>query len=511
MPEGPAEPEEEDPSRVQVPEADWDGSESDSARREVRMEADRPQGSARERGRSPRRRREEAEVPLEYAAEPPRYREEREPRKGPDRQSSKGSKGSKGGGSKKGKSKGKGMYETRDVQRLVNQAVKQALRDERRQAGYAPGWYPTREDQWYYWDGYRWHEEEWRVEAAPAPPPPPPEPHTVPRPTGRKKEKGIECTTCGKALPPGDEMCRVCDLMQRKARGREPPRDKTRAPTGQEECTGSRGEQPGSPPVQARGAKREAEHQPEKKLKPEPPWSPSGSDSYTYEEEGPEESRPTEDPVVSVSQRSERAGRTEDRRRPTDRQRPAEGKAPELRRRPEGRKTKVEKKPVKEEPEPSDDGSDHDGASTARTSELRELLQRQSEKKPGERSKPSLSQVRIETFRGSRKHYKDWKRIIEAQCALYRLKDPEMAMLIYLSCQDEAREILNQLEVKGDARAWWPEPDSTAVGGILWISGRGKVRGKARGLLGVPKGARTIRRSVRVDAEEAPERVPQGR
>ena len=52
----------------------------------------------------------------------------------------------------------------------------------------------------------------------------------------------------------------------------------------------------------------------------------------------------------------------------------------------------------------------------------------QKERKPGDRSKPSLSQVRIETFRGSRSHYRDWKRIIEAQSNLYKLEDAELAM-----------------------------------------------------------------------------------
>ena len=55
--------------------------------------------------------------------------------------------------------------------------------------------------------------------------------------------------------------------------------------------------------------------------------------------------------------------------------------------------------------------------------------------------------MRIETFRGSRSHYRDWKRIIEAQRNLYKLEDAELAMLIYLSCQGEPRQILNQLEV----------------------------------------------------------------
>ena len=57
-------------------------------------------------------------------------------------------------------------------------------------------------------------------------------------------------------------------------------------------------------------------------------------------------------------------------------------------------------------------GGDDDESvgSTARTSEVRDLLQRQARRGDGDRSKPSLSQVRIETFKGSRAHYKEWKR-----------------------------------------------------------------------------------------------------
>ena len=66
----------------------------------------------------------------------------------------------------------------------------------------------------------------------------------------------------------------------------------------------------------------------------------------------------------------------------------------------------------------------------------------QKERRPGDRSNPSLSQVRTETFRGSRSHYRDWKRIIEAQRNLHKL-----AMLIYVRCQGEPRQILNQLKV----------------------------------------------------------------
>lgn len=78
---------------------------------------------------------------------------------------------------------------------------------------------------------------------------------------------------------------------------------------------------------------------------------------------------------------------------------------------------------------------------------MRELLNLQSRREGGERGKPSLSQVRIEQFKGNRDHYKEWKRTLEAQRSLYRLEDGELAMLIYLSTSGEARAILNQLEI----------------------------------------------------------------
>ena len=63
------------------------------------------------------------------------------------------------------------------------------------------------------------------------------------------------------------------------------------------------------------------------------------------------------------------------------------------------------------------------------------------------RGKPSLSQVRLEPFRGSRTQYQTWKRTLEAQRSLYQLNDPEVSMLVYLSTHGEARAILDQLEI----------------------------------------------------------------
>ena len=93
-------------------------------------------------------------------------------------------------------------------------------------------------------------------------------------------------------------------------------------------------------------------------------------------------------------------------------------------------------------------GTPSAAASTVKTEELKEMLTTASKRQAtSDRSKPSLSQVRIEPFKGSRSHYKDWKRVLEAQKSLYKLEESELAMLIYLSCEGEPRQILNQLEV----------------------------------------------------------------
>lgn len=90
---------------------------------------------------------------------------------------------------------------------------------------------------------------------------------------------------------------------------------------------------------------------------------------------------------------------------------------------------------------------DAETASTARTSEIKEMLTATAKRQQTDRNKPSLSQVKVETFRGNRNHYRDWRKILEAQRALYRLEDSELAVLIYLSCEGEPRQILNQLSV----------------------------------------------------------------
>ena len=84
-------------------------------------------------------------------------------------------------------------------------------------------------------------------------------------------------------------------------------------------------------------------------------------------------------------------------------------------------------------------------SSVAATDELQDMLRRKAA--AGDRSKPALHQVKLETFTGQRGAYKDWKRVLTAQRNLYQLQDKELSMLVYLSCKSDAGQILNQLEM----------------------------------------------------------------
>ena len=210
---------------------------------------------------------------------------------------------------------------------------------------------------------------------------------------------------------------------------------------------------------------------------PDPPDGDDGADwggseySYTYEtdpeaeegeggegERGPESELATADPVVSVTSAAtlDRPGQVPPRR-PDGRARPPEPAEPPRQRLvlreaprdpPPGQRRRRADRDGGGGGGGDDEGSDPSSAgSTAQTSEVRELLNLQTRRDGGERGKPSLSQVRIEQFKGNRDHYKEWKRTLEAQRSLYKLEDGELAMLIYLSTTGEPRAILNQLEI----------------------------------------------------------------
>ena len=73
----------------------------------------------------------------------------------------------------------------------------------------------------------------------------------------------------------------------------------------------------------------------------------------------------------------------------------------------------------------------------------------------------SLGTPKIETIRGGSKAYKAWKKLVQDQQELYDLHDGELAMLIYLSTKDDARDTLDQMEIRemksegGLERAWF--------------------------------------------------------
>ena len=170
--------------------------------------------------------------------------------------------------------------------------------------------------------------------------------------------------------------------------------------------------------------------------------------TYEYEEEGGEEEFAEEDQSLVVTPRSER---------PSVRR---QGSVPKAKAapRPEPKakaKAKAGNRPRQEVP-PERSPRDRTGSaatlsaaasdlSSIRTESVRELLRNRSS--DGDRSRPNIGNVKLETFRGDRNHYKDWIKIIQAQRRLYQLRDGELAVLIFLSCEGEARQVLNQLEV----------------------------------------------------------------
>ena len=71
-----------------------------------------------------------------------------------------------------------------------------------------------------------------------------------------------------------------------------------------------------------------------------------------------------------------------------------------------------------------------------------------------DRGRTSLGSIKPEPFRGSRHadEYRKWKKQMEALRQLYRLDDSEMALLVYMATQNEARECLDILEIEDLSR-----------------------------------------------------------
>ena len=119
-----------------------------------------------------------------------------------------------------------------------------------------------------------------------------------------------------------------------------------------------------------------------------------------------------------------------------------------------------------DEPEGDNEFRSSSERSSARTSELRRLLERgrpKAKEQPA-RQRASLGTVKIETFHSSRRDYKAWKKLVEAQQKLYSLEEGELSMLIYLSAKGEARDTLDQME-------WWTCSPKMVSGrcGCCWM------------------------------------------
>ena len=146
---------------------------------------------------------------------------------------------------------------------MVQRAVKDALRAERKKKEYTPGWYPTGGNRWYYWDGWRWHDDEWSSSSW----------GQSSEPAAALREKGLECATSARVLPPGDEMCRVCELMTSRSKGERP-----KAKEMPKEPKPRKAEKLKTP-VKKEPAERDEPSHPKKKQKAAPP-TPSSSYSW---------------------------------------------------------------------------------------------------------------------------------------------------------------------------------------------------------------------------------------
>ena len=199
--------------------------------------------------------------------------------------------------------------------------------------------------------------------------------------------------------------------------------------------------------------KNEKEKKASKKAKDEPPdddppdWNPEDDEfsDYTYEEESEESEEEEPDESVPVTPRSDAFSLGFGQRPNEAHQADAR---PARRRRPRGGSEPSGPPSLPSGSRRSQPASSRSSqVSTMRTASLRDML-RQRGVTGGERMKANLGQVRLETFSGNRAEYKNWLKTIQAQKELYQIQDKELAVLLFLSCQGEARDVLNQLEVQ---------------------------------------------------------------
>ena len=319
------------------------------------------------------------------------------------------------------------------------------------------GWVQAPNGEWWYWDGYEFWTGQEEIQPRRDEPwednPPNPRggerPKTPERAPSRRTEESQETQEFpfgapGRKRVAKEERTEVKDeepsRPSRRSRGDQPdqdPPDRDRSRKKKEQREGGERERSGREPSRGPPPEKDDDKDRDRRRKDEdkgrrgedPPRVPKRSRGGGGPPDGGGDDDDDDDDSHHSSQytyeyETDEEESEEERRT----QREAAGRA----RRPRGA--------------PSE-GSAAGSTSTAKTSEVREMLAQAAKKQTQERSKPALSQIKIEPFRGSRQHYKDWRKILDAQRALYRLDDSELALLIYLSCEGEARQVLNQLGI----------------------------------------------------------------
>ena len=400
----------------------------------------------------------------------------RESSKGKGKKGKKGSKGKGGKGKNKGGESRQEMEDRlrREIRQDLQQELRQTISEEMRRALQGVSGARPMDDGTSEWSTPR--EPPSSVGA-----PRPPEPLGPP-----PKARGLASPPWERPPPRPLPKPVKKEAPEPKDREKKPPKETAESSKPPEQAAPARGskvKKEDSPTDTHKNPKKKSRAAPDPPLPPDgdPDWDDDSEYTYTYSDEGqegPESERQTNYPTVTVTDRSaaggsrhegpdrrgERRADRHDRRDDRDRRRPG----PELREAPR----RPERQPVVPPPPapprrrrrdrhdgdpPGDDDGAGSGApsrddrsasevSTARTAEVKEMLAQYS-RRDDSRGKPSLSQVRLEPFRGSRSQYQTWKRTLEAQRSLYQLSDPEVAMLVYLSTQGEARAILDQLDI----------------------------------------------------------------
>ena len=334
------------------------------------------------------------------------------------------------------------------------------------------GWYPTDDGRYSYWNGHSWgdcessppgrtrevhsmvedpDESGKRSKGSERPPEPAEGPVKREEESPKRKPRKLPLPRqpMGPPPPPPKQESRTKEEKgpsppreepSRRSERRSGDRDRDERREGRGDDRGRRDEGRGNRDADGgrdrrkdedrsrRGPPREDEKKnPAKKSKAGPPSGGGGdggdgpddsSYTYSYEEESGESEQQTPDPSV----RGSTAGSARSHR--SRRSQPGSARSGGSRHR----------------------GGQGSEASTVKTLELQEMLQNAAKKQQPERSKPAISQVKIEPFRGNRDKYRDWKKMLDAQRALYRLDDYEMALLIYISCEGEARHEISEIQ-----------------------------------------------------------------